>query len=135
MCLTVCLASAAPQPVVPWDQQRPAFNAGPLDRFEEGLRRRFSLLHVVSLGAHTGCACGFLRDGATDDLEVQSSREALLTYVAAARQHGPVEIYVCWNGDPDPVDLPQIELTAAELLDREDWLEEGRFTIVRSAAV
>ena len=131
----MCLAAGLPQPFIPWAQESLAFNARPLDSFEEKSRDRFSLPHVVSLGAHTSCACGFLRDGAEYDEAVQRSREALTAYVAAATAHGPAELYVCWNGDPEPEDLPRLELYPAELLTREDWLEEGRFTIVRAAAV
>ena len=80
---------------------------------------------MYSLGAHTGCGCGFLTDGAEHPGGVRRSREALAAYAAAALRSGPVELYVCWNGDVGDGYRQQLTLAADELTTREDWLEEG----------
>src|SRR5687767_10227549 len=125
MCLSVYLASAQALPAIAWSKERPAFNAGPLEPFEESVRPWLSLPHIASLGAHTSCGCGFLNDGAADLADVRASREALATYAANALRVGPVELYVCWNGDAEEALAQQLVLTVQALVDREDWLEEG----------
>lgn len=125
MCLAVFLAAEHELPTVAWSQDRPGFNAGPVERFEESVRGKVSLPVVRSLGAHTGCGCGFLNDGAANGEDGRQSREALAAYAAQALRSGPVELYVCWNGDVEEDYHQQLTLTVNELTTREDWLEEG----------
>jgi hypothetical protein len=121
----VYLASAQPLPVIGWSKEHPAFNAGPLEPFEESVRPWLSLPYLASLGAHTSCGCGFLNDGAEDVADVRASREGLAAYANAALRAGPVELYVCWNGDAEESLVQQLEFSVQDLIDREDWLEEG----------
>ena len=125
MCLAVFLAAEHELPTVEWSHDRPGFNAGPLEPFEESVRGKVSLPVVHSLGAHSGYGCGFLNDGAENPDDVHRSREALAAYAAQALRSGPVELYVCWNGDTEDGYHEQLTLAVNELLTREDWLEEG----------
>ena len=135
MCPAVFLATDHDPPQVPWSEQRPAFNAGLLERFEESVRGKVSLPIVYSLGAHTSCACGFVADGAVAPEEVLESRQRLAEYVAAVLERGPVELYVCWNGEVTEGFAQRLVLTPRELFEREDWLDEGTHVqVVASAA-
>ena len=125
MCLAVFLAAEHEPPRVAWSAERPRFHAGPLVRFAESVRGKVSLPMVYSLGAHTGCGCGFLGDGADDPASVRGSRERLAAYAAEALRHGAVELYVCWNGEVAEGYHQQLTLMPGELVTREDWLEEG----------
>lgn len=134
MCLAVFLAAEQELPQVAWSAARPSFHAGPLERFEESVRGKVSLPLVYALGAHTGCGCGFLNDGADDPDAVRRSREQLAAYAAEAFRHGAVELYVCWSGDVEQGYRQQLALTPGELVTRDDWLEEGTHVRLVSAA-
>lgn len=121
MCLGVFLASDRPLDLVPWDERRPAFNVVPLSEHEAPVRRQFALAHVVYAGAHTRCGCGFRSDDDDPDA-VGRSRAALAEYVRRADLAGPVEIFVCWEGDYARPPQVRAERAAAELAG-DDWLE------------
>ena len=125
MCLTVYLATDRALPLVAWSQESPGFNVEPLRDPADPVRRQLNLPTLYNLGSHTFCGCGFLRDGAEDDADVQASREALVAYASDAVRSGPVELYVCWNGDAEDPCVQRLVLTPSDLLGREDWLEEG----------
>jgi len=59
MCLQVFVAADEPLPTIPFDSAAPAFNASTLWPEAESVRRHFSKPYIYSLGAQTGCACGF----------------------------------------------------------------------------
>lgn len=125
MCLTVFLGSSAPLPSVQWTESAPAFYARPLASYEEPVRGVLSLPYLAFLGAHTGCSCGFVMDGADEPADVRQSRESLARYVTDAVRGGPAELYVCWNGDVVLLVARELTLTPTELPRRDDWLEEG----------
>lgn len=90
------------------------------------VRVHFTTPHVVRVGSHEGCGCGFSSDwllyqgvadatearaleGAMSEVErsdfeqEQASRELLAELVAQASLGGPVELFACWTGDePQP---------------------------------
>jgi hypothetical protein len=103
----------------------PAFYARPLTSHDESVRGVLPLPHLAYLGAHTGCGCGFIMDGADEPSDVRRSREALARYAAEALRNGPVELYVCWGGDADLPNERTLTLRSAELPQRDDWLAEG----------
>jgi hypothetical protein len=127
MCLCFFVASDRPLPLVPWDAQAPGFNTAPLSELEEPVRRQFSLAQIVYAGAHTRCACGFQSD-LDDPSAVTRSRAALVQYIGEVARAGPVEVFVCWEGDWGKTAIAQLEHSAASLADKEDWLEELTFT-------
>ena len=124
MCLVVYVGSASPLPLVQWTEVSPAFNARPLAPHEESVRRLLRFPQLATLGAHTGCGCGFIMDGADEPADVRRSREALARYVARALGNGPTELYVCWNGDEKQPSERNLTLTPDELPERDDWVQE-----------
>jgi hypothetical protein len=121
----VFLASGLPLALVPWDSQAPAFNVVPLTKHEAPVRQQVSLAHVVYAGSHTGCSCGF-RSDANDPAAVARSRDALLRYIGQASATGPVEVFVCGEGEYPAV-------TLAAFAGDEAWLEELTFTRLGSS--
>lgn len=128
MCLGVFLASDQALDLVTWNERTPGFNVVPVSEPEEPVRRQFALAHVVYAGAHTGCSCGFRADGEDPDA-VSRSRAALVEYVRRAALAGPVEIFVCWEGDYEKAARVCLE-RHADALSGDDWLEELTFTRV-----
>ncbi len=134
MCLSVFIASDALLVLVPWDSASPAFNTVPLSEHEDSVRRQFSLSQVVYAGAHTGCSCGFHSDK-DDPAAVTRSRAALVQYLRKASEAGPVEVFVCWEGDYAVSPRIQGERAISSLAEDDDWLQELTFTrIARLAA-
>jgi hypothetical protein len=134
VCLAVFIASDQPLVLVPWDESSPAFNVVPLSEHEEIVRQQFSLAHTVYAGAHTGCSCGFRSDD-EDPAAVTRSCSALLQYIEQAAAMGPVEVFVCWEGEWAELPRMRAERTFASLAGEDDWLEELTLTrIPRLAA-
>ena len=125
MCLAVYLGAASPLPPVQWTDAEPAFYARPLTSHEDSVRGVLPLPHLAYLGAHTGCGCGFIMDGADEPADVRRSREALARYASDALRSGAVELYVCWGGDAALPKARTLTLPPAELPERDDWLAEG----------
>ena len=124
MCLVVYVGCMAPLRLVQWTDTAPAFNVRPLAVHEEPVRRLLPLTYLALLGAHTGCGCGFIMDGADEPADVRRSRESLARYVIEAIGNGPTELYVCWNGDEALPSERHLTITPGELPVRDDWLQE-----------
>ena len=45
-------------------------------------------------------------------------------YATEVLRNGPMELYVCWNGDEDAPSEHRLTLATEELLERDDWLQE-----------
>jgi hypothetical protein len=133
MCLGVFIASDNPLALVPWNSQSPAFNIVPLSEHEEPVRQQFSLSHIVYAGAHTGCSCGFQSDE-EDPPAVTRSRAALVQYIRQAAEAGPVEVFVCWEGDYAETASVRGERAIVSLADEDDWLQELTFTRIPQLA-
>jgi hypothetical protein len=99
VCLAIYLATDAELPVVAWDKSAPGFNVRRPKR--KRVPGDFKTEYVYEVGAHTGCACGFLMDGnGSDDAEKTArSRAALRASVEQATERGAVQLLVCWIGD------------------------------------
>jgi hypothetical protein len=127
MCLGVFVASGQPLDLVPWNDQTPTFNVVPLSEVEEPVRQQFSLANIVYAGAHTGCSCGFHSDK-DDPAAVNRSRAALVEYIRQALVAGPVEVFVCWEGEYEEVARVRAERPLDSLAGDDDWLHELTFT-------
>jgi len=134
MCLGVYLAAPDSLPEIQWSQERPAFNVGPITPDEASVRRHFSHPHVYYLGSHTQCGCGFSSREEPELADRRRSLESLQAYLADATLRGPVELFVCWDGDYAEDPRQRIQLQAKELAGRDDWLEDRTFVEVRGAA-
>ena len=128
MCLTVFLGSDGDLPFVEWNVERPGFNVSRLTAQEETVRTWLRQRHVYALGAHTHCGCGFQRNEDNAPEDVAASRQALSDYVAAAARHGPVDLYVCWNGEVQDELTAEGTSRASALVTDENWLQEGALT-------
>lgn len=133
MCLAVFIASDQPLVLVPWDEASPAFNVVPLSEHEEAVRRQFSLAHTVYAGAHTRCSCGF-RSEDENPAAVARSRSALLQYIEQAAARGPVEVFVCWEGEWAELPRMRAERSLASLAGEYEWLEELTLTRIPGPA-
>jgi hypothetical protein len=117
MCMMVWLGSA--QSLALSDAARARITEEPAGA---AVRVHFTTPHVVRVGSHEGCGCGFasgwlLYQGVADVTEAralegamseversdfeqeQTSRELLARIVVQARRGGPVELFACWDGD------------------------------------
>jgi hypothetical protein len=137
MCMLVFAAADTPLPLLS-DAERAPLNARLPEGREERVRQQFSKHHVVFLGSHTGCSCGFSYGHSDDpDVEGRQSVGALGRYLAqAVDRAGPVEVFACWEGDEGRAVAESVIVTpafftadAASFELTEGWLA----TVVRPA--
>ena len=133
MCLAVFIASDHPLPLLPWSEREPAFSVAAVAEREHPVRRQFARAHVYSLGAHTGCGCGFSPEQEWDEPARRRSLAALANYVTAAVQAGPVELFVCWHdaAEYDAAPARRLRLAPRELAERDEWTAERSFVEIR----
>jgi hypothetical protein len=107
MCRYLYLASDNELPLIKWEESRPAFNVDELHDYDLGVLKQFSMPHVVFLGAHTGCSCGFAYDSeppenedqADEDRDARNSVKLLVQYLREQAGKSSLEMFACWNGD------------------------------------
>ena len=132
MCLGVFIASDSILPLVAWNVERPGFNVSDPLPSEQSVRKWLTRPHVYSLGSHTHCGCGFQQNEDNAPADVATSRQALSEYVAAAAEHGAVDMYVCWNGEAGDELTAEVTLSIDALVTDESWIEEGALTHIVS---
>jgi hypothetical protein len=100
MCLAVYIASDAELPLIPFVEGVSAMHTQAEPRGETPQRLRRD--HVVYVGAHEGCGCGFFTDGVERGSEEYAATErslgALAEYVAAAARTSDLDVFACWEG-------------------------------------
>jgi|SoiMethySBSTD1v2_1073268.scaffolds.fasta_scaffold1564872_1 hypothetical protein len=107
MCVMMYMAAESEVPLIPWDDARPAFHATALSSPSDfDVRGRLTKPHVVYLGSHEGCGCGFLRsepelfiDPDPDPATLESMRNLAKYVNEVVNRVGPVELYMCWDAD------------------------------------
>lgn len=107
MCRYLYLASDKELPLIKWEESRPAFNVDELHDYDLDVLKQFSKPHVVFLGAHTGCSCGFGFDSETpadmdearEDRDARESVRLLVQYLREQAEESSLEMFSCWNGD------------------------------------
>lgn len=104
MCMVVYVASDRLLPIIPWDDEAPAFHVVELTGRDEPVRRQFTKRRVYYVGSHTMCGCEFRygRPPLLDEAEEKAGRESvrrLGVYLARAVRVGPIELFSCWEGD------------------------------------
>lgn len=134
MCLQVFVAADEPLPLVDFDAATPAFNAVSLHAAAEPVLKYFSKPHVRSVGAHTGCSCGFRYnpDDLTPDFladpevpddvkdmvradyaDCHDSVRQLRRFLAdLVSRGGSVEVFSCWSGAEDAEPTSRRTVTA-----------------------
>jgi len=130
MCLRLFLGADHELPLVSWVKDHPAFNVEELSSGEASVRKQFTKPHVYSVGAHTNCSCGFSPVDEPDEAERHRSVEALSSYLSTAARGGPLEMFVCWDGDWESPPLRRMELESPDLIGSDAWITEGTFTRV-----
>jgi len=94
------LASESPWPTTePWSPDAPTFSVTKPEPRNEEVRVQFKYPHMVVLGSHTQCGCGFLdEDEGPSDPRGETVRR-LLAYLEEALLGSPeLEIFACWGG-------------------------------------
>jgi hypothetical protein len=99
MCRAFYLATDLPVSLIPWDEAAPAFNVVPLSDEESEVVRQFSKPHVVYLGAHTGCSCGFAPEDENDAQASRSAHELRAFLSRVVDEQGKAEFFACWEGE------------------------------------
>ena len=139
MCLAVYVASDTPLPLRAWNAEQPAFHVAALTEADGAIRTQFSKPHVVYVGAHEGCGCGFAfgeweGEEPEEAAAGEASVRALGDYLAAATALGPsVELYACWEGDQALEPLHRRTMTPADFRGPAFWFEKRTFAIIAPA--
>ncbi|MFZ2641097.1 MAG: hypothetical protein WA117_08895 [Verrucomicrobiia bacterium] len=134
--MVVYVASHSPLPLIPWQQDAPAFNITELTDDEEPVRHHFALPHVRQAGSHTSCGCGFNEgrqypevcdDPAAERAEALQSSSHLARYV---REHRVERIYSCWSGDENEPQEYERHVTPDALVAEGFFFRERELLIV-----
>ncbi len=138
--MMIYLAADVPLPLVPWDEEEPGFHVDEISETEEGVRAQFQKAHVVYVGSHEGCGCGFQYgkwpEGTHEPSELalcQASKAALAEYLSEqAGRVGRIELFACWDGDQEAIPEHQRSLAPAELAKPEFFFLEKELIAVGS---
>jgi hypothetical protein len=134
MCMGVFLASSHPLPFIEWREESPGFNVSEPYAREDGVRAQFSLAHVYALGAATRCGCGFTEGQGVDQELVDRACASFAEYVTRAATLGPLELYVCWEGDWTTPPRRRVRLRGDQLTTPSAWFEEGLFATIEAGS-
>ena len=117
MCWALYLASDIELPWIPWNENDHGFFTMPLSEYELGVAAQFSLPHMVYLGSHQGCGCGFFTEDSEDSEEVAQKDETMRRLVgylhALLAQGAHLEMFLCWEGDQDAAPVARKTLALA----------------------
>jgi hypothetical protein len=136
MCMVVYIAAGSPLPLVPWQEEEPAFNVTELTEHEAPVRRHLALPHVRQAGSHTSCGCGFNEgreypevydDPAAERAQAIASSSRLARYVI---EHGVAQIYSCWSGDEGEPQVFERRITPDALVVEEFYFRERELLII-----
>lgn len=104
MCLELFIASTKPLPLIPWNDEAPAFHV--VDLFDEArvLRNHLNQPFVYYAGSYQGCGCAFNYDAELAQPEEmklsEQSLNSLVEYLQTAQSHGAtIRIFSCWAGE------------------------------------
>ncbi len=150
MCYALYLAADSPPPLVAWSDEAPAFNVRPIDPvYDAQAKEHLSRRHIVSIGSHSFCACGFrfvvptaplagesASSGEPEEPEVPANMAALVTYLQSFAAQTPVfDLYGVWEEDLALPTASVREVAAAQLAHETFFLREREMVKVRGAAV
>ena len=136
MCMVVYVTSSSPLPLIPWQQEAPAFNVTELTEHEQPVRRLLVLPNVRQAGSHTGCGCGFNEgrehpevydDPTPERAEALESSSRLVRYV---REHRVEQIYSCWSGDESEPKECERHVTPDSLAAKDFYFRERELLII-----
>ena len=115
MCMALFLGSEAKLPIIPFNQDAPAFHTHELTDPDKSVLVHFTLPHVIYIGASSGCGCSFrhatfhkgewpvyILDDELESIATQNDHQSLYNYLKNSGQT-KFEIHACWE---DEFDLP-----------------------------
>jgi len=123
MCLMLYLAADKPLEMVAWDDSAPGLYVEELAAEEKRVRRNFEKPHVVYVGSHEGCGCGFKRPSQDPSpgphlRPERRSRAQLRAYLERqVARVGAIELLACRDGDQARRPSARRTLTPAALAD------------------
>ncbi len=130
------LGSRSPLPLIPWQQDAPAFNVTELTEHEQSICRHLALPNVRQAGSHTSCGCGFnegrehpevYENPAAERADALESSSRLSRYV---REHRVEQIYSCWSGDEGELKEFERHITPAALVSVDFFFRERELLII-----
>lgn len=136
MCLVAYIASRSPLPLVPFQENAPAFNVTELTEHERPVLSHLALPHVRQAGSHTSCGCGFnegrehpevLDDPAAERADALESSARLARYV---REYRVERIYSCWSGDEGESQEFERHITPEDLVAVDFFFRERELLII-----
>jgi len=109
MCMKVYVAADLPLRLVPWNGNAPAFNTSLLASREGRVRAQFTKPHLLYVGSHEGCGCGFQLGEYPAEYfepdELALRKRSLHEFAAFLREElrrvGSIEVFACWDGDQE----------------------------------
>lgn len=134
--MVVYLASRTALPLIPWQQDRPAFNVSALTEPEQSVRRHFIPPHICQAGSHTGCGCGFnegrqfpeyFSDPAAERVGALKSSSQLAGYI---REHRVEQIYSCWSGEENEPKESERRIKPDELIAEDFFFRQRELLII-----
>jgi hypothetical protein len=136
MCMVAYIASRSPLPLIPFQENAPAFNVTELTEHERPVLSHLALPHVRQAGSHTSCGCGFNEgrehpevhdDPAAERADALESSARLARYV---REHRVEQIYSCWSGDEGEPQEFERHITPEDLVAEDFFFRERELLII-----
>jgi hypothetical protein len=144
MCKMLFVAADEPLPLIPWQQNNPAFWVREIREAEAGVRKQFTKPYIYYVGSHEGCGCGFaygiwpIDDASpfamSKRAEEAAGREAvqcLSEYLARAVENGDVELYACWEEEQEYDPAERATVTPADVGGPAFQFKDSQFLIVQ----
>jgi len=136
--MMVYLAADLPLRAVPWNEAEPGFNTSALAPDEERVRRQFTKPHLIYVGSHEGCGCGFqLGEYPPDYLESHElalRKRSLQQFAAFLREElarvKAIEVFACWDGDQEACAEHHRALTPLALEDDDFFFLEKELSTI-----
>ena len=142
MCVMIYIAADEPLPLVPWDEERPAFHVTDVPKRRRRVCKHFTKRYVYYAGSHERCGCGFQYGEWPGEEEAEAegyaasrqSRADLAEYLRQAlRLVSEVELYACWVGHEPQAPSRAGSITPDDLTTSRTSFREREFRRVRSA--
>ena len=142
MCMALYLATDEPVEGPAWSEASPLFNVQALTEGEAPVRLQFSKQHLVYLGAHTGCSCGFsygadpleTPEDAAEDVNAREAVASLRGFLERCLATSEtVELFACWEGDQGSPPDSKVEVGPKHFGGDSFRLPEKRFYLIRRA--
>lgn len=136
MCMVLYLGSEETLPIIPYKQEKPAFNTKELDEQEKPVLKHFSSPYVFYIGSNEGCSCSFRHalydkgewsyvvwEEGEEAVASKADHQALVDYLKASKLE-KFEIYACWDGDYAlPAEFKET-ISVEDLLDPDFYFKE-----------